>query len=86
MFSVFVGIFAIIEHIVEGMLHGKGVFGGLEAIWHEGKDEIFSRCLVTFFAFIPFFAFRELGELLGEGRLHRVFFRRDAAAQSGAQG
>ena len=77
-FSIFVGIFAIVEHMVDGLMHGKGVEGGLAALWHEGKDEILSRCLVTFFAFIPFFAFRELEIVLGEGRLGRLFFRKGA--------
>src|SRR5262245_43129150 len=45
-FSVFVGIFAIAEHMVEGLVHGKGVAGGLASLLHEGKDEIISRCLV----------------------------------------
>src|SRR5690242_6995023 len=47
-FSFFVGIFAIVEHMVNGMPHGKGVAGGLAELWGEGKYEIFSRCLVTF--------------------------------------
>jgi hypothetical protein len=79
-FCVFVGIFAIVEHMVDGMIHGKGLAGGLSTLWSEGKDEILSRCLVTFFAFIPFFAFRELGEFLGEGRLNGLFFRKTAIA------
>jgi hypothetical protein len=77
-FSCFVGVFAIVEHMVVGLIHGKGVAGGLAALWNEGKDEIFSRGLITFFAFIPFFAFRELGMLLGEGKLRDLFFRRHA--------
>jgi hypothetical protein len=84
-FSVFVGIFAIIEHVVEGLVHGKGVKGGLATLWSEGRDEILARCLVTFFAFIPFFAFRELGMLLGEGKLRSLFFRRNVAT-AGPQG
>ena len=83
-FSIFVGIFAVVEHVLEGVVHGKGVAGGLATLWSEGRDEILARCLVTFFAFIPFFAFRELGMLLGEGKLRSVFFRRRTAAGSGA--
>jgi hypothetical protein len=85
-FSIFVGIFTIVEHVVEGLIHGQGVAGGLAALWSEGRDEIISRCIVTFFAFIPFFALRELAIVLGEGKLHRLFFRRDAAAQPSPTG
>jgi len=83
-FSIFVGIFAVVEHVLEGLLHGKGVAGGLATLWSEGRDEILARCLVTFFAFIPFFALRELGMLLGEGKLRGLFFRRNTAAGSSA--
>lgn len=84
-FSCFVGVFAIVEHLIVGLIHGKGVAGGLAALWSEGKDEIFARCLITFFAFIPFFAFRELGMLLGEGKLRGLFFRRNAVTESELQ-
>ena len=81
-FSILVGIFAILENMVEGMLHGKGAIGGLVALRAEGRDELLSRCLITFLAFIPFFAFRELAGLLGEGKLHRLFFKNRAATDS----
>jgi hypothetical protein len=84
-FSIFVGIFAIIEHMIGGILHGKGVAGGLALLWHEGKFELLARCLVTFCAFIPFFAFRELEMTLGVGRFRRLFFRKGVAAQVRAQ-
>jgi hypothetical protein len=79
-FSCFVGLFAVVEHIVSGLLHGKGVIGGLAMLWNEGKYELLARCLVNFLAFIPFFAFRELAKVLGEGRLNSLFFRRRLAA------
>jgi hypothetical protein len=85
-FSCFVGVFAIVEHMVDGLIHGKGFAGGLAELWSEGKYEIFSRCLITFFAFIPFFAFRELGMLLGEGKLRALFFRGNPAVAFGKQG
>ena len=38
--------------------------------------------MVVFFAFIPFFAVRELRRVLGEGVI-RIFFHRESAAESG---
>jgi hypothetical protein len=75
-FSLFVGLFAILEHVIGGLLHGKGVAGGFREILSEGKDELLARCLLTFFAFIPFFAFKELGRVIGERGLLRMFFRK----------
>jgi hypothetical protein len=85
-FSCFVGVFAILEHILGGLLKGKGVAGGLAELWREGKYEIIARCLINFLAFIPFFAFRELRTVLGEGKLHQLFFRRRAAPESPLHG
>jgi hypothetical protein len=82
-FSLFVGLFAIIEHIIGGLVHGVGVAGGLAELWHEGKYELMGRCLVTFFAFIPFFAFRELASAMGEGKMRHLFFRKKAVTESG---
>jgi hypothetical protein len=74
LFSIFVGAFAILEHTITAALHGKGIAGGIHEIMNEGIDEILARCLLTFFAFIPFFAFRELGRLMGPGKLREIFF------------
>ncbi|HWQ93290.1 MAG TPA: hypothetical protein VN673_16565 [Clostridia bacterium] len=82
-FTVFVGLFAVLEHMTGGLLHGKGLAGGFQKLLSEGKDELLARCLVTFFAFLPFFAFQELGQALGEGKLRALFFKRGAFTTSG---
>jgi hypothetical protein len=80
-FSILVGVFAIFEHMIGGVIHGVGVSGGLAKLWHEGKYELLARCLVTFFAFIPFFAFRELARVIGEARLGKLFLRKRELAE-----
>lgn len=49
----------------------------------RGKYELLTDSLVTFFAFIPFFAVKELERVLGEGKLGELFFWRRAATESG---
>ena len=78
-FTIFVGIFAIVEEIIGAVLRGKGVAADLDALRGKDRNEILSRCLVMFLAFIPFFAFKELAMRLGEGTLGRLFFRKNAA-------
>jgi hypothetical protein len=73
-FTVLVGLFGIIEHTIGGLFHGKGLAGGFHEIMSEGKDELLARCLMNFFTFIPFFAFRELRVVLGEAKLRSLFF------------
>ncbi|SPF39055.1 conserved membrane hypothetical protein [Syntrophobacter sp. SbD1] len=81
-FTIFVGLFGVVEHTISGLLHGKGITGGFEELMSAGTDELLARCLVTFVAFIPFFAFEELGRVLGEGKLLKLLFRRRSAAES----
>lgn len=79
-FTVWVGIFSFIEHTIGGLFEGKGLEQGLGEIRDEGWDALLARCLVTFIAFIPFFAFKELGRVLGSGKLFDLFFRHDDTA------
>jgi hypothetical protein len=77
-FSLFVGAFTLIEHVIKGLWMGKGLTGGLVDFIGIGSHELLARCLVMFVAFIPYFAFRELGRILGEGKIWALFFRRRA--------
>jgi len=79
-FSLFVGVFSVVEHTIEELIHGRGWAGGVEEILSKGKYELLARCLVTLVAFIPFFAFKELERVLGEGQITARFFRGSAAA------
>ena len=81
-FSMFVGIFGVVESTIIGLLHGKGIEGGFEELMSAGRYELLARCMVMFVAFIPFFAFEELERVLGEGKLGKLFFRRRSAAES----
>jgi hypothetical protein len=74
-FSLFVCVFTLIEHVIKGLLKGKGLTGGLVDFFAKGSHELLAGCLVIFVAFVPFFAFRELGRVSGEGKIWALFFR-----------
>lgn len=74
-FSVWVGFFSVLEHTVRGLLQGKGLTGGFFELESQDWHELVAKCLMTFFAFIPFFGIKELGLVLGEGKIHALFFR-----------
>jgi hypothetical protein len=76
-YGVLVAMFAIVEHVVEALVHGKSFAAGIEDLLSQGVYEIGGRTLVLFVAFIPFFAFWELGQLAGERKLFDVFFRKE---------
>src|SRR5215813_7875803 len=81
-FSLWVGLFSVLEHTIGGLLRGHGLAGGVEELMRTGKYELLAGCLVTFVAFIPFFAFKELGRVLGEDKIRALFFRGRAATTS----
>jgi hypothetical protein len=82
-FSLWVAAFGACEHILEGWLRGEGLTGGVRMLMSQGKYELLARALVMFFAFIPFFAFREMERVLGEGTIRTLFFRKRGSAESG---
>jgi len=81
LFTILVGIFNALEYLVEGALHGEGLdlAKGITELW-ANADEVLARSLVVIFTFIPFFAFRELGRVLGERKIRDLFFRRRTTA------
>jgi hypothetical protein len=77
-FSVWVGMFSLLEGTIRGLFHGNGLTAGFQEIASKSRYELLSWCLVIFVAFIPFFAFKELERVLGKDALRGLFWRRGA--------
>ena len=82
LFTGWVTLFAVIESTVRGLFEGHGLAGALDHLLREGTHEFVAKCLVVFVAFIPFFAFKELGRVLGKGVIWQLFFRKGPTAQA----
>jgi len=82
LFTLWVALFALVESAIRGFLHGKGLAGALDHLLSEGTHEFFAKCLVVFVAFIPFFAFKELGRVFGKGIIWGLFFRKGPVAEA----
>lgn len=76
LFGPLVMAFGLVEHIVEGWFHHEGVLGGLRTLSEVGGYELAARVLMLVVAFVPFFAFGEIGRVLGMERLAAMFFTR----------
>ena len=74
-FTLWVLLFSVIESTIRGLLHGKGLAGGLHELLSGRQYEALAQGLVVFSAFLPFFAFRELERVLGEGKIRELFIR-----------
>jgi hypothetical protein len=82
-YAVLIGLFSVLEHLIDGLIHGKNLAQSLDAVWSVGLDEILARTLVLFVALIPFFAMWKLDEELGERKLSQIFFGKRPAPARG---
>ena len=80
LFGALVLLFGILEHVVEGLLHKKDWQGILHSLVEVGIYELLARMLMMIVAFVPFFAFWEIGRVIGPRKLSAMFFSKQAFA------
>ena len=83
LFTVCVAVFNVVESMIRSFIHGSGLMGAVSEFTSRFDDELLAGALVVFFSFIPFFAVRELGQVLGEGTISKLFFRKRSAVEPG---
>ncbi len=86
MFTLFVGIFTVLENVIKGLWKGTGHTGDIVELLGTGPNEFLANALVVFVAFIPFFGVKELGRLLGQDKIQALFFRSRADNASDRSG
>jgi len=79
LFGILVLLFGIVEHLIEGWFRKQGLVAGLREIGDLGAYEIGARVLMLIVAFVPFFAFSEIGRVLGAQKLAAMFFSNQGA-------
>ena len=75
-FAFLATLFGVLEHIVEGLIHKKDWASITSNSFGFGSLELFGRMIVLFISFIPFFAFLEVGDVLGQHELFEMLFSR----------
>jgi hypothetical protein len=63
-----------LEEIVVGLVHHRNVADSLADFDGGTLDQLIATSVVMLLILIPFFAFRSLGDVVGERNLVRVFF------------
>jgi hypothetical protein len=76
MFCAFAWVFDLVEHFVVGTARGKTIGEVGQEIAEKGWAHMLASTLVIFVAFIPFFGFRELDRVVGEGKVRQLFLGR----------
>jgi hypothetical protein len=74
-FLVLLLVLNAVEEVLVGLLHHRAIPDSLAEIGGGTLDQLIATSVVGFLILVPFFAFRALGEVIGEGNLVRLFFR-----------
>jgi hypothetical protein len=80
-FMVFVAAFMLAEHSVKAFLHHRTVREEV-GLTPASELEMLARLQLMFVAFLPLFAYRELGRVLGQERLDALLLRRRPAGSA----
>src|ERR1700743_663735 len=75
-FSVILISFHLFEDVLLDMWHGKTVAESMADQGGEGLEGIFVLGVIMFVVLMPFFALREIGRDVGDGKLFEQFFVR----------
>ena len=79
-FSVFLICFHIVEEVVVGLIRGKSIAQSFPAVGGGSLQGILSVGAIVFVALIPFFAFREIGRVIGKSELWSLLIGRGKRA------
>jgi len=74
-FSVLFLVFDVVEEVLAGIFKGKTIDESIPSIGGGSLTGVFFVGIILFVALIPFFAFREMGRVIGERELHSLIFK-----------
>lgn len=77
-FAIVLICFHIVEHVIVGVWDGRTIVQSIPGFGGDGLKGILSVGMIMFVALIPFFAFKEIGRVIGEHELHSLIFKRGA--------
>jgi cytochrome bd-type quinol oxidase subunit 2 len=75
-FLLLLAVLTFIEEIVVGTIHGRTVPDSISGIAGGTLQQMVATILIIFLILVPYFAFRSLGEIVGDKTLVRLFFER----------
>jgi hypothetical protein len=73
--AVFVGLLFVLdvgEEIIVGAIHGRTLAETMTGFAGGTWQQAVAVCVLFFLILLPYFAYREVGQLLGEDRLRRI--------------
>jgi|SRR5208283_5177981 len=84
LFLVMLFVLTVIEEAVVGVLHGRTVAASLAEVAGGTLPQTLASCLIMLLILIPYLTFKELNQVLGEGRLRQILFEQRTGRQGGS--
>jgi len=78
-FGIFIGIFGVLEHLIEGLIRRESWDQIAQSLLSAGRDEILARTIMIIVSLLPFFAFWETDRVMGNHKLFQLFFHKTTA-------
>lgn len=75
-FLLLLAVLTFIEEIIVGTIHGRTVLDSISGIAGGTFQQMVATVLIIFLILVPYFAFRSLGDIVGDKTLVRLFFER----------
>jgi hypothetical protein len=76
LFFLLIIVLSVVEEVIVGLLHGRSAADTMVGLGHGRLGEIMATSLLLFLILIPYFAYREIDRMLGEGKLLEMLRRR----------
>ena len=73
-FLVLLLVLNVLEEVIIGYFHQRGIMDSIAAVGGGTIHQLIATTLVVLLILIPFFAFRSLGDVVGNRTLFRLFF------------
>lgn len=73
-YSLFVVLFSVLEHVIGALIHGKRPSSGIAEITSKGWYNLLAWYVLIIVAFLPFFTIKEIGRVLGQEKIRKMFF------------
>ena len=80
LFAIALICFHIAEHVLIGLWHGMAIDESISEVGAKKLKTIVSAGMIATIALIPFFAFREIGSVLGEHKFLSLIFKHKTKA------
>jgi hypothetical protein len=82
-FLLLLVVLTLIEEVVIGKIHGRTVLDPISEMAGGTFHQIVATTLIIFLILVPYFAFRSLGDIVGDKILVRLFFERRQSTRVG---